>query len=276
MDFTTIVGVVLALVLMVNGIGLSNVGNFIDFSSIVIVIGGTLAIIIASFPLSLLKEIPKHIKIIMQEGANAPTQPIETIVEFAQIARKNGLLALEEKLDGIEEPFFRQSVMMIVDVTDADKIRDMLESEIDYMAERHEESINIYTTGEAMAPAFGMIGTLIGLINMLKNLDGGSDAMANIGPDMSVALITTLYGTILANVIFAPIVRKLRFKSNQEQLYKQIIVEGVISIQSGDNPKNIKEKLVSLLAQKERELMGMAEGENPSGKKAKKEKKPKK
>lgn len=276
MDFTTIVGVLLAFILMINGITLSKIGNFIDIPSIVIVIGGTLAIIIASFPLKLLKDIPKHMKIVFKESPHTPAKSIETIVEFAQIARKNGLLALEEKLDGIEEPFFKQSVMMIVDVTDVDKIRDMLESEIDYMAARHEEATNIYSTGETLAPAFGMIGTLIGLVNMLKSLSGGADAMASIGPDMSVALITTLYGSVLGNIVFAPIGKKLRYRSNQEQLYKQIVVEGVIAIQSGDNPKNIREKLVSLLAQKERTMLGVGEGEAATNKNSKKVKKSKK
>ncbi len=248
MDISTIIGILLGTILIINGIQFQNIKNFIDIPSIVIVIGGTLAGLIASFPLSTFKEIPKHIKIILNGKGYDPNECIEKMVELAQIARKNGLLSLEEKSNEITEPFFKSSLMMIVDVPDSEKIKEILTEELAYLDERHAKSVALYDTGEAISPAFGMVGTLIGLINMLKNMDPSGGGESTIGQDMSVALITTFYGTVLANLIFAPLSKKLKQRNEQELLYKNIVIEGVLSIQSGDNPKFLREKLQTYLA----------------------------
>ncbi len=277
MDLTSIIGVVLGLVLIVFvGISPSLLGNFWDGASLAIVLGGTLAAVIASYPLSKLKDVPKHMKILLQGKRYNVGALIDTLVEMAQLARKNGLLALEEKANEIDDMFFRQGIMLIVDATEPEEVRDMLENELDVMAQRHEESLGIYEKASSFAPAFGMIGTLVGLVNMLKGMDIESGGAGNIGQDMSVALITTFYGCMFANLLFMPIAKKLRVRNEEEFLYKQIMIEGILAIQSGDNPKFLKEKLVTYLGQKERLKILDAEGGEGGEKKSKKEKKEKK
>ena len=279
MDISTILGIGLAFVLMLfgmvfgaDGVDFTKVGNFADPASVLIVIGGVIAVLIASFPLSFFKTIPKHIKIIFGGNKYDTNALIDQLVELAQIARKNGLLSFEEEAGKIEDPFFRNSVMMIVDVPDSEKIKEILDEELNYMDDRHGDAVGFYEMGAAMGPAFGMIGTLIGLINMLKGMDMDAGGGSSIGADMSVALITTLYGSVIANVIFVPLTSKLKLRNGEELLYKSIIIEGVLSIQSGDNPKFLKEKLQTFIAFSQRGGDAGVSGEG-GGKKAKRGKK---
>lgn len=277
MDITTILGIVIGFGVFVGGVLQSgSLGNFWDPASVIIVIGGTLAAIVSCFPLSTLKNIPKHFKLIISGGKFEPGPLIDSLVEFAQLARKNGLLALEEKANELEDPFFKRSIMLIVDAVEAEKVKEVLEAEVESMAERHAEEAAIYERGAAFAPAFGMMGTLIGLINMLKNLDLSSGASDSIGQNMSVALVTTLYGVMLANIIFTPIGKKLDIRNNEEILYRQIIIDGVLGIQTGDNPKALKERLVASLSSKQQAKLLESEGGGGDGggkeKKAKKKK----
>ena len=216
----------------------------------------------------------------MKGNKYKPEEAIEQLIEFATEARKNGLLALEEKAAELEDPFFKRSIMLIVDATEESKLRAMLESEVESMAQRHEDEANIYEKASSYAPAFGMIGTLVGLINMLleMNLDAGaSDA---IGKNMGVALVTTFYGCILANLIFSPIAKKLRIRNDEEILYRTIIIEGVMGIQAGDNPKTLKERLATFLDEKSQRNIIESDGEGgdeggggkPKKKKGKKKK----
>ena len=154
-----------------------------------------------------------------------------------------GLLSLEDKLNGINDDFLRNSLMLVVDSVEPEKVKQLLESEIDYLDDRHAQDRDFYDKGAAFAPAFGMIGTLIGLINMLQALDD-PDA---IGPAMSVALVTTFYGSVLANMVFLPVSYKLKNRHEQEILCKMLISEGVQAIQAGENPKFIEEKLNQFL-----------------------------
>ncbi len=274
MDITTIVGIIVGLVLIVFGVVydpsetatfvFDNLKNFGDVPSLFIVMGGTIAAVIASYPIGTLKQIPKHMKILTKGNSYNPMEYIDLLVEFSQIARKNGLLALEEMANKQTDPFFKQSIMLIVDATDPEKVKSMLNNDLDYLADRHAESVGIYEKASSYAPAFGMIGTLIGLVNMLKNMSfEGSAGASSLGGDMSTALITTFYGCILANLVFSPIAKKLSIRNDEEYLCKQIIIEGVLSIQSGENPKFMKEKLISYLSQKERD---MANGKESSRK----------
>lgn len=269
MDLTSIIGLVLGIILVMNGIGMKDLGNFIDMPSIIIVIGGTFASVIASYPFRMLKNIPKHAKILTEGKKYNPVKTIDSLVELAQHARKNGLLALEEKAGELKDPFFKQSVILIVDAMDTEKVRGLLETQLDNMSQRHEEDAGIYEKAAAVAPAYGMIGTLVGLINMLKGLNLDAGGSSEIGVNMSVAMITTFYGCILANLVFAPIAKKLRIRNDEELLYKQLIIEGVLSIQSGDNPKFLKEKLVSYLDQKQQKLILEGKSANAKGAKEK-------
>ena len=262
MDITSILGVIIGTVLIVFvGISPAKLGNFWDGASIAIVLGGTVAAAIASYPFGRLKTLLKHTKILFQGKKYNIGALIDTLVEMAQLARQNGLLALEEKANEIDDMFFKQGIMLIVDATEPEEVRNLLESDVDAMLTRHEDCIGIYQLMEAKAPAFGMIGTLVGLVNMLKgmNLEGEGGA-GDIGPAMATALITTFYGCVLAHLIFAPIAAKLKVRNDEELLYKQIMIEGILAIQAGDNPKFLREKLVTFVSQTERQKLLDSEG----------------
>ena len=246
---------------------MENLLNFFDPASILIVIGCTVFIVVASFPADMLKAMPDHFKIILNNKRFDPMYYIDQLVTLAQIARKDGLLSLEERANSQEDPFFKQAIMLIVDAYDADKVRNILETDIENMSARHEDSAAMYDKASSVAPAFGMVGTLVGLINMLKGMNLGGDSQSSLGSDMGTALITTLYGCILAHMVFGPIATLLRNRDEEEVLCKMIIVEGVMSIQAGENPKFLRERLVSYMAQNQRDGSG--------GKKAKKDKKAK-
>ena len=262
MDLTTLIGLVLSGILMVYGIGMDKMGNFFDVPSIIIVIGGTMAALIASYPLGILKEIPKHIKVLARGKQYSIPPLVDQLVELSTIARQNGLLALEEQAEEIKDPHLRHSILMIVDANDPDKVRLVLERELENMMTRHDQAAGLYEKGSAYAPAFGMIGTLIGLINMLKGLDlSGGGGSSTIGQDMSVALITTFYGCVLANAIFNPIAKKLRIRQDEEELYCSTVIEGILSIQAGENPQYLRERLLTSVkrSQQERLLAKSAE-----------------
>lgn len=245
-------------------IDLDKLGNFFDVSSILIVLGGTLAVVIACYP-KLARSFPKHMKIMLRAKAFDPSIYVEQLVELAQIARKNGLLALEEKANEQTDPFFKQAIMLIVDANDPDRVRSILENDIEQTSARHQEVVAMYERGSNAAPAFGMIGTLIGLINMLKGLDGAD--MDSLGPNMSVALVTTFYGSLLAHVIFNPIAANLTARDEEEVLCRQIIVEGIMAIQSGENPKFLRERLMTFMNQKSRDGGAEPQTESDGGRK---------
>ena len=248
----------------------SQVANFFDPSSIMITVGCTLAVVIASFPAKMLKSMPKHFKIMLNTKKFNPMYYIEELTELATVARKNGLLALEEKANQQQDPFFKQAIMLIVDANDPDKVRGILNNDIECMSCRHDDVAGMYEKASSVAPAFGMVGTLVGLINMLKNMNMDAGGSSSIGTDMGTALITTLYGCILAHMVFNPIASNLRSRDEEEVLCKMIIVEGITSIQAGENPKFLKEKLLTFMAQKQRDASmttgkGKKSKENKSG-----------
>jgi len=245
-NITIIVGWVIAWGMVVYGIlsGTSNFMIFVNPPSIAITIGGTIGVLVASFPLTTLVNIPKVIKIAIIPPRFNPDDYISQITDFATTARSKGLLALEDGANKCEDPFLRQAIMLIVDANDPDKVRSMLEDAMDFSSERHSQGKAFFEKGMALGPAFGMIGTLVGLVIMLNSM--GSDT-GNLGPSMAVALITTFYGSLLANVVFAPIANSLKMTHDKEQLCMQLIIEGVMSIAAGSNPRLIKEKLEFML-----------------------------
>ena len=247
--------------------------NFLDVTSVLIVVVCTFAVVIASFPLSMLKSVPKHFSILLHTKRYNPIAYIDQLVELAQVARKNGLLSLEERANEQKDPFFKQAIMLIVDANDPDKVRNILTNDIEMTSARHETVIGMYEKASAISPAFGMVGTLIGLINMLNNMDPSAGGASTMGKDMGVALITTLYGCILAHIIFNPIASNLRIRDEEEVLCRMIIVDGIMSIQSGENPKFLKEKLLTFMTQRQRDLaMGEADGKKGKEKAAAKPK----
>lgn len=221
----------------------SNLRAFWDIPSVCITIGGTIGVMMLSFPVKSFKKIGKHLKIVFHPVKYDTSQYISQIVEIAKEARMKGLLSLEDKLGEIEDPFLHNSLMLVVDSVDIEKVRSLMETELEQLDERHALDRELYDKGAAAAPAFGMIGTLLGLILMLGNM---SD-VDRLAQGMAVALITTLYGSLLANVIFIPMSNKLKVRHDEEFLCKTLIMEGVTAIQEGENPQFIEEKLYKLL-----------------------------
>lgn len=258
-EISTILGYIAVVGAIVFGISFGDGGfdfsllkNFFDIPSIFITIGGTVFALMASFPSSDFKRIPAHIKMVMNKDKKDPYEYIETITELSKEARKKGLLALEDQAMAFEDEFLKESVLLIVDAIEPDKLKVWFAQKLDFIRQRNDSERNIYERGAAFGPAFGMIGTLIGLVNMLKamNLDDGPEML---GLNMSVALITTFYGTLLANAFFIPMSNKLEIAQEREMLFKEMIVEGVISIKEGENPKYIQEKLLNFLDRERKE-----------------------
>ena len=271
MDITRILGFVIGMVLIIFvGITPAKLGNFWDPESLAIVVGGAIAAVVMSYPLSMLKTIPGHFKMLIQGNKYNIAELVNTLEEMAQLARKNGLLALEEKANELDDPFFKQGIMLIVDATEPEEVRALMENDVEAMASRHEEGIGLYNKASAFSPAFGMIGTLVGLVNMLKGMNLDGDGASDIGPAMATALITTFYGCMLANLLFSPIANKLSVRNDEELLYKQIMIEGILAIQAGDNPKFLKEKLVTYISQKRRLKVLDPDAAPEKGKKGKK------
>ncbi|MFA5675352.1 MAG: motility protein A [Christensenellales bacterium] len=248
MEKTTATGIIFGFACIIISIYLSGtIDSFIDPASVLITVGGTIASTIVSYPGKMLKSLKtvytnafKSIKIDLNED-------IELIIQIANIARREGLLALEDAMEEIENPFLKKGIMLIVDGADTELVKSILQTEIAFIQERHSQGQEIILSMASYAPAFGMIGTLIGLINMLKNLsDYGS-----LGPNMAIALVTTFYGIVLANLVFTPIAKKLKTQSDAESLQKELYMEGLLSIQDGENPRIIKDKLTSFLSRRE-------------------------
>ena len=247
MDIATIVGFIAAITCLMVGIG-SNLPSMIDPPSMIIVVGGTLAATLIANPLPEVIGLIGVIKCAVLTNVPMPTEIIERIVGFAETARREGILSLEAAIEEGDDPFLSTGVRLAVDGTEPDLIMDILETELQFVEERHKEGQEIIANMGNAAPAFGMIGTLIGLVIMLKNMDDP----AAIGPGMAIALLTTMYGAILANIIFGPISAKLKRYSSKEVLAKRMIIEGIMSIQSGDNPRIVEHKLSVFLSPKVR------------------------
>ena len=170
---------------------------------------------------------------------------IENIVKIANVARREGILALEETVNEMNDPFMQKGIMLIIDGSDPELVKSVLETELVFIRERHSSGQAILLQMSSFSPAYGMIGTLVGLINMLRKLDDPS----SLGPSMAVALVTTFYGVVLANLLFTPFAKKLATQSADECLRKEMVLEGILSIQDGENPRIIREKLNAFLPQ---------------------------
>lgn len=266
MDLTLIIGIIVGAFLVIWGIidGGGNLIGFYNRASIFITLGGTFASTFASFPFRNFKNMPKHILIALKKPRHDHKYYIDTIVGLAIEARKNGILSLEEKAEEIKDKFLSNCLMLIVDALDPEKTKELIQNEIDNLEIRHSNVWRMYDKASTYAPAYGMIGTLIGLINMLANLNmDAEEGSAALTQGMATALLTTLYGSLIANLVFMPISNKLRARHEEEVLSNMIIAEGVMAIQAGDNPRFIEQKLNAFLDEK---------GRNKKNKKLKKQK----
>lgn len=263
MDITTIIGIVLGLVLVAWAIisGGTPFDKFIDTGSLVIVLGGTVSGFLVSFPLKDVLGVGGVLSKAIKNPEFDVNQIITKVIDLANVARREGLLALDEAVSDIKDDFLKKGVMLIVDGTDPELVKNILETELDNVLSRHAKGKNYFDVMGSLAPAFGMVGTLVGLVAMLQNL---SDPGA-IGPAMAVALLTTFYGSLFANLIFIPIGTKLGGKSAEEELVRNVMIEGLLSIQAGENPRIIEEKLKAFLPPKVRSSIGGAETEADNG-----------
>ena len=221
------------------------IDGFFDPASIFIVVGGVLASTIISYPMAVLKNLIKTIGIAFKSNKVDLNKDLELILNLANIARREGILQLEETVSTMDDPFIKKGVMLIIDGADPELVQKVMETEIDFVSERHSQGQAVLLQMSSYSPAFGMIGTLIGLINMLADLND----MASLGGNMAVALVTTFYGSVLANMVFTPLAKKLGAMSSDEILRKQMALEGMLSIQDGENPRIIREKLNAFLSQ---------------------------
>lgn len=244
MDLATIIGLSSAVLLVVLGIKIENLAAFIDLPSVYITVGGALAATIAAFPGSKIIGALGVAKNAFFVKKSTPVETIRQLVEFAEQARREGILALEARATEIQDEFLKKGIQLAVDGTEPDLIKDILSTDISFTETRHEEGAKIFDFMAAMGPSYGMIGTLVGLVLMLGNM---SD-ISSIGPNMAVALITTFYGSMLANCICLPIVEKLKAASKKEIMIKELMLEGIMSLQSGDNPRIVEQKLTAFLA----------------------------
>jgi len=248
-DLATLIGVVGAIGLLVMAMMLSgDISMFMDTQSLIIVFGGSIFIVISNYNLGQFFGIGKIIGKAFMFKIEQPDELIEKSVEMADAARKGGFLALEEA--EISNAFMQKGVDMLVDGHDADVVRGTLQKDINLTTERHETGSNMMMALADVAPAMGMIGTLIGLVAMLSNMDDPK----SIGPAMAVALLTTLYGAFLANVIAIPIASKLKLRMAEEKLNQELILDAVLGIQDGQNPRVIEGLLKNYLAEGKRKI----------------------
>ena len=253
MDLNTIIGAGLAflLVLVAMAVGPGGVMIFVHIPSMTIVLGGTIAVTMLAFPISDLKPVIKVMMVAAIRKQATPTEEIDRIVEYANLARREGLLALESQLNNVDDAFFSKGIQLVIDGFGAETVRDIMELEAEWENQRHDTGRKIMDQMGAFAPAFGMIGTLVGLVQMLQDL---SDPSA-IGIGMATALLTTLYGAMAANMVFIPLAGKLEMVAKQDALLRSLMVEGIVAIQSGEKPQLIKEKLKGFLSPRIREAI---------------------
>lgn len=244
MDIATLIGLILGALVVAGAILLGgSVAMFLDPTSFVVVIMGSIAAIFVAFPLKRIFTIPNVLKNSFFAKTVSHEELIRTMVKLAEIARRDGILSLENHTEEMDDQFIVQGIQMAVDGADPELIEQVMEQDLENQLTRHATGKSLFDSLGRYAPAFGMIGTLIGLVSMLANMEDPS----SIGAGMAVALLTTLYGAILANVVFLPIADKLNTRSEEEAVVKEIIIKGVMSIQAGDNPRVVEQKLSTFL-----------------------------
>ncbi len=253
MDLATIIGIFLAFGLVISAIMMGGgLLMFISIPSALIVIGGTLGATLINYPLGHVIGVLGVVKNAFLTKLEEPSDTIDKFLKYANRARKEGILSLEPLLKEIDDDYLRKAMQLTVDGVESQAIQEIMQTEIDYQRERHEIGADIFAAMGTYAPALGMIGTVIGLVQMLQGLDDPG----TIGPAMAVALITTFYGVVLANLVFNPISGKLRTRAKEEMLLRELTLEGILSISKGENPRIIEEKLNGFLPPKMRRKTG--------------------
>jgi chemotaxis protein MotA len=250
MDIATIIGIFLGFMVITTAIVVGGGWQiFIHLPSVAITIGGMLCATLIHFSMSQFLGIFSVVKKTIVSRIPPPSELIQTMVNCAAINRRDGALALEQEIPKLDNSFFIKGLQMVVDGQESEAMRDIMSLEIQNLQDRHSNGKKILEFMGAAAPAFGMIGTLIGLIQMLRSLDSPE----SIGQGMAVALITTFYGALSANLVFIPLAGKLGIYSKVESTAMQMIAEGVCAIAQGDNPTIVREKMQAFISQSRRE-----------------------
>lgn len=253
MDIATLIGILVSFGLVIVSIMMGGEGAwFVNAPSVMIVCGGTMGATLLAYPLGDVLSVFNVAKNVFMQKSQSASELIPLISGFAKKARQEGILSFESQLGEIEDPFLVKGIQMAIDGMESSAIDDVMTTEITYLEERHRLGSEIFTTMGTFAPAVGMLGTIIGLVQMLMQMEDPSQ----IGAPMAVALLTTFYGTLLANLLFLPVAGKLKTRSKQEILLKQMVIEGVLSIQSGDNHRVVEQKLKAFIAPKARAFSG--------------------
>ena len=249
MDLGTVVGMSLSLVLlgtaMMLGVG---IGPYLDIPSILITVGGSITSLLIGYKMETMKKAFTYFMIAFKPQTFDVPGVIKKLVDYSTQARRDGILSLEQQSNQEENDFLKRGLNMAIDGAEPDSIRDLLETDMDRTFDRHKANAGIFDTWAAYAGAYGMLGTLIGLVAMLLNM---SDP-ASIGPAMAVALLTTFYGSFIGNIVGSPIANILMIRANDEALVKLLIIEGIMSIQAGDNPRALEAKLLTFLPPNQR------------------------
>ena len=250
MDFATVLGVISAFGLVAIAIFMGGgVKLFINVPALMIVVGGTLGATMISYPLRDVFGVFKVAKKAVFAKNISISELIRRFIGFAKKSRKEGILALEGEVKGVRDEFLKKGIQLSIDGLEPQEIEDVLETEVDFIRSRHQLGADVFTTMGTFSPALGMIGTLIGLVQMLQTLDDPS----GIGPAMAVALLTTFYGSIMANIVCLPIAGKLRVRSKEEVLTKEMTIRGIISLSNGDNPRILEQRLMAFIPPDQRE-----------------------
>ena len=250
MDFATVLGIISAFGLVTIAIFMGGgIKLFINVPALMIVVGGTLGATMISYPLRDVFGVFAVAKKAVFTKNISIKQLISRFVDFAKKSRKEGILALEGDVKGVKDEFLKKGVQLSIDGLEPQEIEDVLETEVGFIRSRHQLGAEVFTTMGTFSPALGMIGTLIGLVQMLQTLDDPS----RIGPAMAVALLTTFYGSIMANIVCLPIAGKLRVRSKEEVLTKEMTIRGIISLANGDNPRILEQRLMAFIPPDQRE-----------------------
>lgn len=251
MDFATLIGIVLAVGSLI--IGFTSDGGtimaLVQLPAFIIVIGGTLGATLTSVKVAEFRKMISYLRIAFTSKKSNPLDVIDQLVQLATVARREGILALEERVADFDDPFMKSGVQFVVDGVDPELVKNMLETELMYIEERHEKAAHLFDMAGGFAPTMGIIGTVMGLVHVLGDL---SD-VNKLGPQIATAFTATLYGVASANVFWLPVATKLKRRSSDERLLGEIMMEGILSIQAGENPNILGQKLRTFLAPAERE-----------------------
>jgi chemotaxis protein MotA len=257
-DKSTLAGLLLAVVGIIGGLLMEggNITQVLQPTAALIVFGGTLGAVMVQFPLSVVLAGFKRLAQVFQEPVRNPQSVIAEILRYAHKARRDGIVSLDSDINSVRDPFLRKSLMLAVDGTEAQELRSMMELELDNLAEHEEKMPQVYESAGGFAPTIGIIGAVLGLIQVMQHLD----KIDEVGRGIAVAFVATIYGVGSANLFFLPAAGKIKIRVREEQLTREMMLEGVISILEGMNPRMLESKLLGFLTEKkENQQLGTRE-----------------